>query len=321
MDLGLTSHERVFYQLRAEGVLMWKALAFALCLTMAPTALAQQTGEPPFEVVRESLAPGGFLLGRTTPSANLRFETQRSDRAGAVTDVTVQLSADANGYFLLGFDRDARAAQRLTIAGAGGTERIVPIAIGPREYAVRDVWDVALAGEDFAQTPQQELQLKDRALRTVSMPPDFGERFLSADPFGHPLALLQTTSAWGNSRRVHNRAREVISNRPHYGLDLRADVNTQVRAPMGGRVSLARRFRVDGNILMIDHGQGLVSAYLHLNRILVSEGDELSAGQLIAATGRTGRANGPHLCWRLRWRDTASLDPACFTDAGCGGIQ
>jgi murein DD-endopeptidase MepM/ murein hydrolase activator NlpD len=64
----------------------------------------------------------------------------------------------------------------------------------------------------------------------------------------------------------------------------------------------------EGGLIMIDHGQGLVSAYLHLSRVAVAAGDEVSHGQVIGAVGAEGRATGPHLCWRMKWRNR-NLNP------------
>jgi murein DD-endopeptidase MepM/ murein hydrolase activator NlpD len=83
-----------------------------------------------------------------------------------------------------------------------------------------------------------------------------------------------------------------------------------VKAPAGGIVRLAEGpFTLEGNLVMIDHGAGLVSAFLHLSRIDVKVGDVVAEGQVIGAVGKTGRATGPHLHWSLSWTDVR-VDPA-----------
>jgi murein DD-endopeptidase MepM/ murein hydrolase activator NlpD len=97
--------------------------------------------------------------------------------------------------------------------------------------------------------------------------------------------------------------------RPHYGVDLAAPRGTPIVAPAGGLVSFAETgLHFEGGLIMIDHGQGLVSAYLHLSRLDVVAGQSVSQGQVIGAVGAEGRATGPHLCWRMKWRDR-NLNP------------
>lgn len=98
----------------------------------------------------------------------------------------------------------------------------------------------------------------------------------------------------------------------HRGVDYAAGTGTPVIAPAGGRVALVGResegFRLHGNVVGIDHGQGVVSIFLHLSRINVKEGDVVRAGQQIGAVGSTGAATGPHLHWGL-YVNGSAIDP------------
>ncbi|RZL84725.1 MAG: M23 family metallopeptidase, partial [Sphingomonas sp.] len=96
----------------------------------------------------------------------------------------------------------------------------------------------------------------------------------------------------------------------HSGTDIAKPTGTVVTAPADGVVILAadHPFTLEGNLLMLDHGMGLNSAFLHLSRIDVKLGDHVTKGQPIGVSGMTGRATGPHLHWALRWND-AKLDP------------
>jgi murein DD-endopeptidase MepM/ murein hydrolase activator NlpD len=98
----------------------------------------------------------------------------------------------------------------------------------------------------------------------------------------------------------------------HSGADVALPTGAPVVAPASGVVVLAadpaRPFTLEGNLLIVDHGGGLSSAFLHLSRIDVALGERVTAGQRIGAVGATGRATGPHLHWGLRWRN-ARLDP------------
>jgi len=88
----------------------------------------------------------------------------------------------------------------------------------------------------------------------------------------------------------------------HQGLDFRVPSGTEVAAANSGRVILARPMFFEGNWVVIDHGQGLLTLYLHLSKFSVKEGDQVSKGQPIGLSGGTGRATGPHLHLAVRWQ-------------------
>jgi murein DD-endopeptidase MepM/ murein hydrolase activator NlpD len=94
----------------------------------------------------------------------------------------------------------------------------------------------------------------------------------------------------------------------HQGLDFRVPSGTSVAAVNRGRVILARALFFEGNCVVIDHGQGLLTLYLHLSKFLVKEGDDVDKGQAIGLSGGTGRATGPHLHLAVRWQGVY-LDP------------
>jgi murein DD-endopeptidase MepM/ murein hydrolase activator NlpD len=94
-----------------------------------------------------------------------------------------------------------------------------------------------------------------------------------------------------------------------------APTGTPIHAPAPGIISLAEpNMHFDGGITLIDHGQGLISVYLHQSKQFVRKGDFVKRGQIIGHVGMTGRATGPHLCWRLHWR-TRNLDPSLLVGA------
>jgi murein DD-endopeptidase MepM/ murein hydrolase activator NlpD len=105
-------------------------------------------------------------------------------------------------------------------------------------------------------------------------------------------------------QRLFNGARQSV----HQGLDYRAPFGTPVEAMNAGRVLLAREMFYEGGFLVLDHGQGLLSLYLHLSRIDVREGDRVARRQIVAHSGDTGRATGPHLHVGMRWQGEY-LDP------------
>ncbi|MFT5521106.1 MAG: murein DD-endopeptidase MepM/ murein hydrolase activator NlpD, partial [Enterobacterales bacterium] len=101
---------------------------------------------------------------------------------------------------------------------------------------------------------------------------------------------------------------------PHYGLDIAAVTGVDVIAPVSGIVTLAHLdMYYSGGTLILDHGQGLSSTFLHLSEILVKEGQYIEKGAVIAKVGATGRVTGAHLDWRINWF-TIRLDPLLLVD-------
>jgi murein DD-endopeptidase MepM/ murein hydrolase activator NlpD len=98
-------------------------------------------------------------------------------------------------------------------------------------------------------------------------------------------------------------------------MDLAAPVGAPIRAPAPGRVVLVEPdLFYDGGLTLLDHGQGLISCYLHQSRQVVRRDQRVARGEVIGEVGRTGRATGPHLCWRLKW-GRRNLDPGLMVAA------
>jgi murein DD-endopeptidase MepM/ murein hydrolase activator NlpD len=116
-------------------------------------------------------------------------------------------------------------------------------------------------------------------------------------------AHAEVSDVYGSQRIFNGKAQ-----RPHYGLDFRVPTGTPVTAMNKGTVLLARPLYFEGNFVVIDHGQGLLTLYLHLSQIKVKEGESVTRGQEIGLSGGTGRATGPHLHVAVRWQGTY-LDP------------
>jgi murein DD-endopeptidase MepM/ murein hydrolase activator NlpD len=119
-----------------------------------------------------------------------------------------------------------------------------------------------------------------------------------------PPAVAAISDVFGSQRVFNNK-----TSSPHLGLDFRVPSGTPVLAMNDGTVLLARPLYYEGNFVVIDHGQGLLTLYLHLSEFKVKEGDRVKRGQVVGLSGGTGRATGPHLHVAVRWQSTY-LDPA-----------
>ncbi|HEV2082129.1 MAG TPA: M23 family metallopeptidase [Brevundimonas sp.] len=234
---------------------------------------------------------GGHAIGRTTP------------RAMIYVDGEALTQASAAGWFFVGFDRDAAASAEIVARdGRAETRRRLELARGTFPTTrVDGLPPATVAPEDPAvlERIQREVAIKAEGFASRVEGDDF------RDGFHWPLETVRVTSAWGSQRILNG-----TPTRPHYGIDLGAAAGTAIRAPAAGTVTLAERdLHFEGGLTLIDHGQGLISACLHQSRLEVAKGDRVRRGEIIGRVGSSGRATGPHLCWRLKWRDR-NLDPS-----------
>jgi murein DD-endopeptidase MepM/ murein hydrolase activator NlpD len=215
--------------------------------------------------------------------------------------------ADGDGFFVLGFDRDAPATEIARIQQPDGIVVERTFRVERRSYDISRIDGLPpsqvdrYSAEDLAQIEASATRKKegDRSRAEISA---FRERF------AWPVAGRRT-SAYGAQRILNG-----IEKRPHYGVDLAAPAGTPVRSPAAGVVSLADEdLYFEGSMVVIDHGQGFLSKYLHLSRIDVEPGQRVQRGELIGAVGSRGRSTGAHLCWRLKWRDR-NLDPELWLE-------
>lgn len=227
---------------------------------------------------------------------------QTAPRAIVSLDGVEVTKASRAGRFFIGFDRDAPSDALLSV-GLGDETITHRIAVSPGDFDIQRI-DGLPADQVSPQNPALLARIAEEAKRKAvgfaSLDDDdgFHEGFLP------PLPNWRLSGRFGGQRILNGQP-----NRPHYGADLAAPVGTPVMAPAPGLISFAETgLHFEGGLILIDHGQGLVSAYLHLSRIDVRARQRVRAGQVIAAVGQEGRATGPHLCWRLKWRGR-NLDP------------
>ena len=239
-------------------------------------------------VLQGSLQQGSLLLGTVEKDCRPFYR----DRALPVT---------ASGQFLLGLGRDAPASIELRIVDSEGLQTVQKYEVAKRDYRIQRVNGVPSKtvdppAADLARI-RNDSALVASARREITSKEDFLDGFQL--PLDGPI-----TGVYG-SQRVYNG----VPKSPHYGVDYAAPTGTQVLSPAAGIVRLAHRdLFYSGGTLIVDHGHGLSSSFLHLSDVLVAEGTRVSRGQPIAKVGATGRATGPHLDWRMNWHNER-IDP------------
>jgi murein DD-endopeptidase MepM/ murein hydrolase activator NlpD len=240
-----------------------------------------------------SFVQGGHAVGTTWP------------RALVFVDGEALTTASADGLFIVGFDRDQTGSVAIEArAGDRSARRVLDI-------ARVDFPSTRIDGLPPATVVPSDPALLDRIRREVALKTEGFASRLDADHFrdgfAWPLARFRISSRWGSQRILNG-----TPARPHYGIDLAAPIGTPILAPAAGRVTLSQPdLHFEGGLVLIDHGQGLITACLHQSRIDVAVGQDLQRGDVIGRVGMTGRATGPHLCWRAKWRDR-NLDPSLF---------
>lgn len=137
---------------------------------------------------------------------------------------------------------------------------------------------------------EQDKKIKDEAFKTLSAEREWQGSFA-------PPVEAEISDVFGVQRVFNGSVQST-----HQGLDFRVPAGTPVAAVNRGQVILARPLFFEGNCVVIDHGQGLLTLYLHLSKVLVKEGDVVKKGQQIGLSGGTGRATGPHLHLAVRWQ-------------------
>ena len=244
----------------------------------------------PCTTLEGSAIQGGILLGHTLPSATVTF-----------ADVTVPVLPD--GAFLLGLGRDMPGSNELTIT----TDEtcVQQVAVAAREYRLQEITGVpqqtVTPSEEHLERIRAE-RAKVRTAKAQRLALDDGFRAVR-DGFAWPVTG-RISGVYG-SQRIYNGT----PGTPHYGVDVARPTGTPVTAPAAGRVTLAEPdLFYSGGTVILDHGYGLSSSFLHLSEVLVSVGDQLAPGDLIGAIGATGRATGPHLDWRMSWLNQR-IDP------------
>ncbi|QBQ54552.1 M23 family metallopeptidase [Nitrosococcus wardiae] len=234
------------------------------------------------------LQQGSLLIGKTEPGIEVFLDGR-------------QLRVSEDGLFLMGFGRDAKPEATLKLVFPDGTHEVRELEIAQRQYQTQHI--EGLPPRKVTPRTEDLVRIRKEAawVRKARELDDPRTDFLSGFIWPVQGAI---SGVYGSQRILNGQPR-----RPHYGIDIAAPTGTPVRAPSDGLVTLVHPdMFFSGGTLILDHGHGLSSAFLHLRRILVEEGERVTQGEIIAEVGATGRVTGAHLDWRINLFQTR-LDP------------
>jgi murein DD-endopeptidase MepM/ murein hydrolase activator NlpD len=207
------------------------------------------------------------------------------------------------GEFVIGFDRDDTSTYLLTVEMESGSY-LKKIKLPEREYKIQRINKMK---QKYVSPPKEveERIIKERKItREAKSKIGEVEKPLYNTGFERPIKGGRISSVFGSQRILNGTPKN-----PHNGLDIAVPTGTPVKAMTDGKVLLsADNFYYAGNFIIIDHGHGLNSMYLHLNRSLVTEGQIVKKGEIVGEVGTTGRSTGPHLHWSVQWYDKR-IDP------------
>ena len=276
------------------GLAALLALACAACATAPPTSREPAATPAPVSVqMPATIVQGGLLLGRVPPGSRLSYD-----------GTAVRVAAD--GRFVLGVGREQTGRLRLQLTLPGGATRELGADIVDREFPLERVDGVPESTVNpppaIAARIEREQAEVNAARARDDAREDFDTRFI--------WPVRGRISGHYGSQRIYNGTPKS----PHSGLDVAAPQGTPVRAPAAGIVTFADPdLYLTGGTVLIDHGHGLSSNFLHLSRIDVTLGQRVEQGQAIGLVGATGRATGPHMHWGMNWFQVR-IDPELLVD-------
>lgn len=222
-------------------------------------------------------------------------------KPGVVTFNNETLQVAASGHFVFGIGRDDIGEVVLLVRYADGTEWQQELTITTREFNIQRV--DGLPQRTVTPDPEVQAQIRADNAKVAAARNFASNRVHFAEAFQWPAAG-RISGVYGSQRILNGNP-----SAPHWGIDVAAPTGTPVYAPASGVVRLtASDMVLSGGTIIIDHGHEIFSSFLHLHAIHVEEGQEVSVGDLIGEIGATGRATGPHLDWRMNWRNVR-IDP------------
>ncbi len=264
-----------------------------LAFVSVPSPLHAQTGNaqttPDQRIVfPASVQQGAMVLGKVPPDSTVTY-------AGRTLRTT------GYGTVVFGVGRDATGPLSVTVARPDGSRETASIVVTPRDWPEQRIDGVPPATVDPPPAIAERIRREQARVAEARKRDDARADF--AQVFVRPLEG-RISGRFGRARVYNGKP-----GAPHSGMDIAAPTGTPVKAPAAGVVTFADDgLYLTGGTLLIDHGHGISSNFLHLSRIDVKVGDRVEQGQVVAAVGSTGRSTGPHLHWGMSWFDVR-IDP------------
>lgn len=227
------------------------------------------------------MTQGGLIRGQVDPEALIFLNGQ-------------QLHISPEGYFVFGFGRDAELDNLLVVIPSRGIPEEINLHLTKRDYRIQRVTGIP---RTIMRPSAKNLKHAAKDAKLIGKARKvFSQQTFFMDDFQWP-AIGPITGVYGSQRFYNGEP-----SRPHFGVDVAKKTGSPVLAPAPGRVTLAEpNMFYSGGTLMLDHGYGVSSTFLHMSKLSVVVGDTVKAGQKIGEVGATGRASGPHLDWRINW--------------------
>lgn len=230
----------------------------------------------------QQVSQGALVTGRVPPGSSVSFEGRALRVSGA-------------GDIVFGLGRDAATKATVTIVLPDGKRILHTLAVKARSYQIERINGLPDATVNPSAAQLARMQRDEQLVIAARLKDDARTDYLGG--FIQPVPNRRFTGFYGSQRVLNGEPK-----RPHFGLDMAAPSGTPVVAPAGAIVTMAERdLFLTGGTVTLDHGHGVNTTYLHLSRVDVRVGERVEKGARIGAVGMTGRATGPHLCWRLNW--------------------
>ena len=231
---------------------------------------------------------GSFILGKTEPGSEVFIDKKK-----------VRVTSD--GFFVFGLGRDRKYDVVITLNKDGNKQKIVK-KVQKRKYDIQRIDGL----EEKKVTPPEEVyeRIKRENKWIGEVRAIDSNLIFFSKKFIVPIENVIISGVYGSQRILNGKPKW-----PHYGLDFAADEGTKIKAMLDGTVTMAEPdLFYTGGTLIFDHGHGISTLYMHMQKIFVKSGQKIKQEDVIGTVGSTGRATGAHLDVRLNWFQTR-LDP------------
>ena len=268
-----------------------RVVVASLVVAAALASASARAGELALE---GNFVQGGLIVGRVAPGSLVSADGRH-------------LRVSADGVFIFGLGRDAASGIEFRVSGPDGAETVRAIAVAARDYEIQRIDGLPARQVNPSEDDLARIRADAALIADVRERDTPAARFLS----GFVWPVTGTVSGVFGSQRILNGE----PRRPHNGVDVAAPEGTPVMAAADGIVALLHPdMYFTGKTVMIDHGHGLNSVYVHMSVITVTDGQRVAKSETIGRVGATGRVTGPHLHWGVSHFATP-IDPALLAPA------